>query len=213
MDMTTSPADDRMDEIRQLIRDARKRSGLSQSDVAKAMESRFSTGWYQSTVGRIESGTRALNVVEALTLAEIVGLDPSIISSIAPMPHPDSFIQLKRIHTLLLETRKDILECRVKITEANKQLQELSLRESAENSTIKDHLDWLNHHPENPISYDRFEEISSLLATAESQLEGLTEDVDPDLDTKRDYDPAVMQRADNPPSDVIFVDRNDSTNE
>jgi HTH-type transcriptional regulator/antitoxin HipB len=52
-----------------LIRE-RKRAGLTQADVAKAL------GRYQSFIAGIESGQRRVDIVEFLDLAEIIGFDP-----------------------------------------------------------------------------------------------------------------------------------------
>ncbi|MGX5805282.1 helix-turn-helix domain-containing protein [Bradyrhizobium sp. Arg314] len=54
----------------QLIVDKRKEAGLSQADLAKAIDR------YQSVVAAIESGGRRIDVVEFLDLAETIGFDP-----------------------------------------------------------------------------------------------------------------------------------------
>lgn len=48
----------------------RKAAGLSQTELAKRL------GQYQSFVAWLESGQRRVDVVEFLTLAEILGFDP-----------------------------------------------------------------------------------------------------------------------------------------
>lgn len=54
----------------QLIVDKRKEAGLSQADLAKAIDR------YQSVVAAIESGGRRIDVIEFLDLAETIGFDP-----------------------------------------------------------------------------------------------------------------------------------------
>ncbi|RVD31747.1 helix-turn-helix transcriptional regulator [Mesorhizobium sp. M4B.F.Ca.ET.017.02.2.1] len=54
----------------QLIVDKRKEAGLSQADLAKAIDR------YQSVVAAIESGGRRIDVVEFLDLAETIDFDP-----------------------------------------------------------------------------------------------------------------------------------------
>jgi HTH-type transcriptional regulator/antitoxin HipB len=54
----------------QLIVDKRKEAGLSQADLAEAIDR------YQSVVAAIESGGRRIDVVEFLDLAETIGFDP-----------------------------------------------------------------------------------------------------------------------------------------
>lgn len=62
----------------QLIVDKRKEAGMSQFDLAEAF------GRYQSVVAAIESGSRRVDVVEFLELAEVIGFDPhEIIRDIA----------------------------------------------------------------------------------------------------------------------------------
>ncbi len=54
----------------QLLTEARKQSGLSQQEVADRL------GRPQTYVSRCESGTRRMDVVEFLELAEAIGFDP-----------------------------------------------------------------------------------------------------------------------------------------
>jgi transcriptional regulator with XRE-family HTH domain len=53
-----------------LLIQKREDAGLKQIDVAKAL------GQYQSWVARLESGQRRVDVVEYLTLSEILQFDP-----------------------------------------------------------------------------------------------------------------------------------------
>lgn len=65
----------------QLIVDKRKAAGLSQADLAKAIDR------YQSVVAAIESGGRRVDVVEFLDLAETIGFDPhEILDHVAAVP-------------------------------------------------------------------------------------------------------------------------------
>ena len=48
----------------------RKRAGLSQAQVAEAL------GRYQSVIAAIESGSRRVDIVELLDLADVIGFDP-----------------------------------------------------------------------------------------------------------------------------------------
>ncbi|AZO05107.1 helix-turn-helix transcriptional regulator [Mesorhizobium sp. M2A.F.Ca.ET.043.02.1.1] len=65
----------------QLIVDKRKAAGLSQADLAKAIDR------YQSVVADIESGGRRLDVIEFLDLAETIGFDPhDILDEVAAVP-------------------------------------------------------------------------------------------------------------------------------
>jgi ribosome-binding protein aMBF1 (putative translation factor) len=67
----------------QLIVDKRKEAGLSQADLAKAIER------YQSVVAAIESGGRRIDVVEFLDLAETIGFDPhEILREVAAVTNP-----------------------------------------------------------------------------------------------------------------------------
>ncbi|MBA8908280.1 MULTISPECIES: helix-turn-helix domain-containing protein [Aminobacter] len=65
----------------QLIVDRRKAAGLSQADLANAIDR------YQSVVAAIESGGRRLDVIEFLDLAETIGFDPhDILNEVATVP-------------------------------------------------------------------------------------------------------------------------------
>ena len=59
--------------LRKLIRDERKRRGLSQAQVALAL------GRPQSYVADFERRERRIDVVEYLTLADAIGFDPLIL--------------------------------------------------------------------------------------------------------------------------------------
>ena len=54
----------------QLLTEARKKSGLSQQEVADQL------GRPQTYVSRCESGARRMDVVEFLEMADVIGLDP-----------------------------------------------------------------------------------------------------------------------------------------
>jgi transcriptional regulator with XRE-family HTH domain len=51
-----------------LLREVRERRGLSQADIVRAVEER-GVAWHQTTVAKIEAGTRPLKASEALALA------------------------------------------------------------------------------------------------------------------------------------------------
>ena len=48
----------------------RRQAGLTQTEVARKL------GEHQSFIARVESGQRRIDLVEFLTLAEIIGFDP-----------------------------------------------------------------------------------------------------------------------------------------
>lgn len=52
-----------------LLKKKRESAGLTQTDVANAL------GEHQSFIARIESGQRRIDVVEYLTIAEVIGFD------------------------------------------------------------------------------------------------------------------------------------------
>jgi transcriptional regulator with XRE-family HTH domain len=54
----------------QLLIDARRKAGLTQDDVAKKL------GRKQAYVSKYELGQRKLDVIEFLSIAEAIGIDP-----------------------------------------------------------------------------------------------------------------------------------------
>ncbi|MEJ6780939.1 helix-turn-helix domain-containing protein [Aminobacter sp. Piv2-1] len=67
----------------QLIVDKRKEAGLSQADLAEAIDR------YQSVVAAIESGGRRIDVIEFLDLAETIGFDPhEVLREVATIAPP-----------------------------------------------------------------------------------------------------------------------------
>lgn len=55
------------------VKKARERAGLSQAEVAKLLTDAGVPGIHQTTIARIESGSRALKLVEALALGRVLG--------------------------------------------------------------------------------------------------------------------------------------------
>jgi HTH-type transcriptional regulator/antitoxin HipB len=55
----------------ELVASARKRAGLSQAQVARAL------GRHQPFIATLESGQRRIDVVELIELAEAIGFDPA----------------------------------------------------------------------------------------------------------------------------------------
>ena len=58
--------------FQQMLVEARKKSGLSQQEVADQL------GRPQTYVSKCEVGTRRMDVIEFLTMAEVVGFDPVV---------------------------------------------------------------------------------------------------------------------------------------
>jgi ribosome-binding protein aMBF1 (putative translation factor) len=69
--MSRTIATNRQKRLVALIVERRKKSGLTQADVAKRLKR------YQSFVATLESGQRRIDVVEFIDLAEIIGFDPA----------------------------------------------------------------------------------------------------------------------------------------
>ena len=56
--------------LRQLLIEVRKQSGMTQTQVAEALN------WPQSDISKIETGERRLDVVEFVKLCRAIGEDP-----------------------------------------------------------------------------------------------------------------------------------------
>jgi ribosome-binding protein aMBF1 (putative translation factor) len=65
-----SGASETYERLRSLLVEERKKSGLSQQEVADSL------GRPQTYVSKCERGTRRMDVVEFLEMAEVVGFDP-----------------------------------------------------------------------------------------------------------------------------------------
>jgi len=66
----------------QIIVDKRREAGMSQADLAEALDR------YQSVVAAIESGGRRVDVVEFLELAEVIGFNPyDVLREVAGVVH------------------------------------------------------------------------------------------------------------------------------
>lgn len=59
------------DRFRELLRSARLQAGISQADLAKALDQP------QSVVSKIERGERRMDVVEFVAVSKVLGRDPS----------------------------------------------------------------------------------------------------------------------------------------
>lgn len=64
-----------LENIRSTLRRGRKRANMSQGEVAQSMTDQLDTTFYQSTIGRIENGTRSLGIAEAVAYARAIGID------------------------------------------------------------------------------------------------------------------------------------------
>ena len=58
------------------VRELRKAAGMTQSDVAQALEDMGMPGMWPQTITKIEAGTRDLKFVEGLALAKVLEVDP-----------------------------------------------------------------------------------------------------------------------------------------
>lgn len=58
------------EELRQLLRERRFRSGLTQRELAARL------GWNQRTISKIENGSKRVSVVELIALSHALGFDP-----------------------------------------------------------------------------------------------------------------------------------------
>ena len=68
--MTKSVFSNRYDEFRTLITKARKRSGMTQVEVANKLQKP------QSYVSKYERGERRLDIIELLEITRVIGIDP-----------------------------------------------------------------------------------------------------------------------------------------
>jgi transcriptional regulator with XRE-family HTH domain len=59
------------EELRQLLRERRFKSGLTQRQLAAKLR------WDQRTISKIESGSKRVSVVELIALAAALGFDPA----------------------------------------------------------------------------------------------------------------------------------------
>jgi transcriptional regulator with XRE-family HTH domain len=66
-----SGSDETYERLSQLLTEARKQSGLSQQEVADRL------GRPQTYVSKCERGTRRMDLVEFLEMADIIGVDPT----------------------------------------------------------------------------------------------------------------------------------------
>lgn len=71
--MAVMEAESALAVLRQLLTEARQRSGLTQAELAGRL------GRPQSYISKIENGERKLNVAELLTLAEALNCHPAAI--------------------------------------------------------------------------------------------------------------------------------------
>ena len=62
----------RVEVLRVLLIERRKRAELTQAQLAEKLGS----GWHQSTVAAVESGQRKIDVLEFLKISEACGFDP-----------------------------------------------------------------------------------------------------------------------------------------
>ena len=82
--MPTTIRSARHQRLAEILREARKASGLQQADVAKAL------GRHQPFIANIERGQRRVDAVEILTLARLLDLDPvDVLKTLQACPMTD----------------------------------------------------------------------------------------------------------------------------
>jgi transcriptional regulator with XRE-family HTH domain len=59
------------------VRDTRKTRGMSQQELADAMTAAIGKPFHQTTIGRIENGTRPTSVAELVVLAALLDVMPT----------------------------------------------------------------------------------------------------------------------------------------
>ena len=63
----------RIEVLRILLIERRRQANLTQAQLAE----RLGDGWHQSTVASVESGSRKIDVLELLKIAEVLEFDPA----------------------------------------------------------------------------------------------------------------------------------------
>ena len=82
--------DPRREELGNYIRSIREEKNLTQTQLAERMAEALGTGIYQTTVGRIENGDRALSLSEAAVLADTLNVPISSLASMASPTTPET---------------------------------------------------------------------------------------------------------------------------
>ena len=63
------------EELRTLVRKARKNRKISQQRLADFMNELYDANWFQQTVQKVESGNRSITAGEMIALMSILGID------------------------------------------------------------------------------------------------------------------------------------------
>jgi hypothetical protein len=94
-----------------LVRERREDLGLSQGALITAMEP-YGFGWYQSTLTRLESGTRMVTFDEAVALAAVLDFDLNEAGGIGPMKARRRELQerLKEAEAQAVQLRREVAE-------------------------------------------------------------------------------------------------------
>lgn len=61
--------------VGRMVKQARQQRKMSQQAVAEALNQRIAENYFHTTIGKIEKGKRGISLVEAVALAELLGID------------------------------------------------------------------------------------------------------------------------------------------
>ena len=76
------------------VRNFRKAVGWTQEELAQALADRFSVVLHQTTVAKLESGSRPTNVLEIVALASVLGVSyDDLLPPPDHVPHPSEYVQ------------------------------------------------------------------------------------------------------------------------
>jgi transcriptional regulator with XRE-family HTH domain len=81
------------------IHQLRKGQGMSQADLASALSDEGMPGFYPQTIVKIEQGRRSLKFIEAMAIANIMGIDPVDLLDLENH-HPDDARAMREVRLL-----------------------------------------------------------------------------------------------------------------
>lgn len=92
-----------------MIRDARESRGLTQGEVADSLNRSTDDNYLHTTIGRIEKGTRKISLVEAVHLADLLGIEwDALFESLKPTSVSRKTFQITEHLSMLSDGIKDI---------------------------------------------------------------------------------------------------------
>lgn len=138
MDDMSKP-DSSREAVGKYVRESREASKLTQTELANRMSEALGGRFYQTTIGRIESGERSLSLTEAAVLSDVLNLRISNLAHLAAPPSIET-IRMNHAHKIA-EACNSIMNAVSSVVSARASVEELRSRFGSNPDDLSEHTE------------------------------------------------------------------------